>query len=48
MARGFTSVGAADGDLGKHTASAIRLFRSRNGMSDGLVDAALLKVLGIS
>ena len=48
MARGFTSVGAADGDLGKHTASAIRLFRSRNGMSDGLIDAALLKVLGIT
>ncbi len=47
MARGFTSVGAADGDLGEHTAAAIRLFRSRNGMPDGLIDDALLAVLGV-
>lgn len=48
MARGFTGVGAADGDLGDHTAAAIRLFRSRNGMADGLIDAALLAVLGVA
>jgi putative chitinase len=48
MARGFTQVGAADGDLGEHTAGAIRLFRSRNGMADGLIDPPLLAVLGIS
>jgi putative chitinase len=45
--RGFATVGAADGDLGEKTAAAIRVFRSRNGMPDGLIDAALLAVLGI-
>ena len=48
MARGFSGVGAADGDLGEHTAAAIRLFRSRNGMPDGLIDDALLAVLGVA
>jgi len=46
-ARGFSSIGTADGDLGPKTAAAITLFRQRNGLGDGLIDAALLRVLDI-
>jgi putative chitinase len=46
-ARGFGSIGTADGDLGAKTAAAITLFRQRNGMAPGLIDDALLKVLAL-
>lgn len=45
--RGHTEVGAADGIIGERTASAIRLFRMRNGLPDGLIDDQLLDLLDI-
>jgi len=45
--RGFASVGAADGVVGERTAAAIRLFRQRNGLSNGLIDDQLLDLLEV-
>ena len=47
QARGFASVGAADGHLGPKTAAAIRQFRLQHGMAPGLIDDALLAVFEI-
>lgn len=46
-AKGFKSIGSADGDLGPKTASAIRVFRQQEGLGAGLIDDALLKALDL-
>ncbi|MEH3121370.1 MAG: peptidoglycan-binding protein [Sphingomonas phyllosphaerae] len=45
---GYTEVGAPDGDVGRHTTSAIARFRRQNGLPEGLIDQALLTALGLS
>jgi putative chitinase len=44
-ARGFVSVGSADGLLGPRTAAAINGFRRANGLQPGLIDDELTKLL---
>ena len=46
-AKGDKSIGTADGDLGPKTAAAIRTFRRRQGLPEGLIDDALLKALDL-
>jgi putative chitinase len=46
--RGFSGVGAADGDPGPRTMAAVTEFRRRNAMPVGGIDAALLQMLGIA
>jgi putative chitinase len=45
--RGFTEIGAADGDVGRRTIAAIVRFRAENGLPDGLVDDELLDALKV-
>ncbi|WP_051272849.1 peptidoglycan-binding protein [Sphingomonas phyllosphaerae] len=45
---GYTEVGAPDGDIGRHTTSAIARFRQKNGLSPGMIDDQLLTALGLS
>ena len=47
QSRGFTEVGAADGDIGRRTIAAIIRFRERERLGEGLIDSALLDALGI-
>lgn len=47
QARGYTEVGAADGDIGRRTIAAIMRFREEHDLGDGLIDDALLKALGV-
>lgn len=46
-AKGFKTVGTADGDLGPNTAGAIRAFRRQHGLPDGLIDDALLAAMDL-
>lgn len=46
-ALGYTDIGAADGQIGQRTIVAIGDYRTKNKLGDGLVDAKLLKSLGI-
>lgn len=45
--KGFKETGAPDGEIGRNTAAAIRNFRLKNGLPDGMIDDALLKALGL-
>lgn len=45
--RGFTGIGAADGDPGDRTMAAVTEFRRRQAMPAGGIDAALLAALNI-
>lgn len=45
---GYTEVGAPDGDIGRHTTSAIVRFRQKNGLPQGMIDDTLLAALGLS
>ncbi|MBC7505962.1 MAG: peptidoglycan-binding protein [Sandarakinorhabdus sp.] len=45
---GYSGVGAADGDIGPRTTAAITAFRQGRHLPAGLIDAALLKALGIA
>ena len=46
--KGYTQIGAADGDLGPRTIAAITSFRIKTGLPGGLIDAKLRQALGIS
>ena len=46
--RGYTEVGAADGDIGRRTIAGIVRFRSERGLPEGLIDDALLAALGVA
>ena len=48
QARGYTEIGAADGDIGPRSIAAIARFRLAQGLPAGLIDKKLLKALGIS
>jgi putative chitinase len=47
IAKGFTEVGAADGDIGPRTIAAITRFRHKNGLPAGLIDNRLRAALGV-
>ena len=47
-ARGYTEIGAADGDIGPRSIAAITRFRLAAGLPAGLIDKKLLKALEIS
>jgi putative chitinase len=47
LARGYPEVGAADGDIGPRTISAITRFRHKNGLPPGLIDKPLRVALGL-
>jgi putative chitinase len=47
IAKGFTEVGAADGDIGPRTIAAITRFRQKNGLPPGLIDKQLRVALGV-
>jgi putative chitinase len=46
--KGYTQIGAADGDLGPRTIAAITSFRMKTGLPKGLIDAKLRQALGIT
>lgn len=46
--KGYTQIGAADGDLGPRTIAAVTSFRLKTGLPKGLIDAKLRQALGIS
>jgi putative chitinase len=48
QALGYREVGAADGIIGPRTQAAIARFRQEKGLPDGLIDAALLRALGLA
>jgi len=48
QARGYTEIGAADGDIGLRSLAAITRFRLAAGLPAGLIDKKLLKALEIS
>ena len=48
QARGYTEIGAADGDIGPRSIAAITRFRLAAGLPAGLIDKKLLKALEIS
>ena len=48
QARGYTEIGAADGDIGPRSIAAITRFRLAEGLPAGLIDKRLLKALEIT
>ncbi|MCA3367242.1 MAG: glycoside hydrolase family 19 protein [Roseomonas sp.] len=48
QARGYTEIGAADGDIGPRSIAAITRFRLAAGLPSGLIDKRLLKALEIA
>jgi peptidoglycan hydrolase-like protein with peptidoglycan-binding domain len=48
QARGYTEIGAADGDIGPRSIAAITRFRLAQGLPAGLIDKKLLNALGIA
>jgi putative chitinase len=48
QARGYTEIGAADGDIGVRSIAAITRFRLAQGLPAGLIDKKLLNALGVS
>ena len=46
--KGYTQIGAADGDLGPRTIAAITSFRMKTGLPKGLIDAKLRQALEIN
>lgn len=48
QARGYTEIGAADGDIGVRSIAAITRFRLAQGLPAGLIDKKLLKALEIA
>jgi putative chitinase len=48
QARGYTEIGAADGDIGPRSIAAITRFRLAQGLPAGLIDKKLLNALGVS
>ena len=48
QARGYTEIGAADGDIGVRSIAAITRFRLAQGLPAGLIDKKLLIALGVS
>jgi putative chitinase len=48
QARGYTEIGAADGDIGPRSIAAITRFRLAEGLPAGVLDKRLLKALGIT